>query len=112
MKRVISFEWLSDAAGLFAMVAIAALALVYLFAGCAAAKPVLRTIDDAASILCETAFGVQEQAQKEGLSVHDWCAIHEHLRPFIQEALKARAAAAQQAGLAQPHAPPPGDAGK
>lgn len=70
--------------------------------GCAALKPALRTINDAASILCSTAFGVADQAKAEGLSVEDWCAVQKNLKPFLDEALKARAAGARAAGLASP----------
>lgn len=77
---------------------------------CAAVKPVLRTVSDAAAILCETAFGVDDAAERAGISVREYCAIHKNVKPFLDEAMKAQRAGAQRAGLPSPTAPAP-DAG-
>jgi hypothetical protein len=70
---------------------------------CSAVKPVVRDVSHAATILCETAYGVDQQAARAGLSVEDFCRIHDVLAPFIDEATRAQRVAAGRAGL-----PPPG----
>lgn len=62
--------------------------------GCAAFKPVARTVADLASVVCE-GLAAENQAQLQGLSPEDWCAIQRNLDPFIDAVLAAR----QKAGL-------------
>lgn len=69
--------------------------------GCAAVKPYARTVNDAAAILCEGAFGVAEEAERRGMSVEELCSMHEVLKPFIDEALKAQRAGAERAGVSR-----------
>ena len=64
--------------------------------GCGMLKQTGRTINDAASILC-TLFAV-EAAETDpemlgGMNAADYCAIHDNLQPFIDEALSAKQAA-------------------
>jgi hypothetical protein len=75
------------------------LLLCLCLAGCAAVKPYARTVNEAARILCETAFGIDEEAAKRGLSVKELCAMHDVVKPFLDEALKAQRAGAQRAGV-------------
>lgn len=67
--------------------------------GCAAFKPVLNDVSDAAQILCRGAFGVEAEAKARGVSVEELCTMHDVLKPFIDEALRAQRAAAPKAGL-------------
>ncbi len=69
-------------------------------AGCAAALPIVRSVDDIARSMCAAYFG-----QKQGVSVEDaarmYCATREAWAPWIDPALKAQqsgAAAAEKAG--------------
>lgn len=65
---------------------------------CAAVKPVARTINDAASIACEVAFGEEELPQ--GMSLKEFCDIHENVQPFVDQILAAKAGV--KAGMAGP----------
>jgi hypothetical protein len=69
--------------------------------GCAAVKPYARTVNEAARILCETSFGIDEEAAKRGLSVKELCALHDVVKPFLDEALKAQRVGAKRAGVAR-----------
>lgn len=62
--------------------------------GCAAWKPVARTVTDLASVVCE-GLAAENQEQLQGLSPADWCAIQRNLDPFIDAVLAAK----QKAGL-------------
>lgn len=80
--------------------------------GCGTLKQTGRTINDAASILCNL-FAV-EAAETEpemlgGMNAGDYCAIHDNLKPFIDEALSAKQAAGRTS-LSRP-APSGADAG-
>lgn len=66
------------------------------FYGCAAIKPVLRTVEDIATSLCES-VAAKHTDRLQALSPADWCAIHSHLEPFIDAVLSVQRAA----GLAQ-----------
>ena len=69
-----------------------ALALVSLGASCAAmqkAKPFVRTINDAATTLCNL-FGQEHPEQLAGVSAADFCSVKENLDPFIDAALAAK----------------------
>jgi len=68
-------------------------------AGCAGAKPILRTIDDAATTLCLLAAAEQPSEKIGGMTPEQWCAIKENFQPFIDEALAAQKAAASRTGL-------------
>ena len=61
--------------------------------GCAALKPIARTINDVGNVLCELFAVDQSEEQRDGLSPSQWCAIKEHVDPFIAEALAAKQAA-------------------
>ncbi len=79
-------------------------ALVAPVAGCAVVKQVARTVNDAASILCEDAAGQMMGTPDgdrvlQGLSAADWCKVHDNLAPFVEAALRAQQTAATQAGL-------------
>lgn len=62
--------------------------------GCAAVRPVVRTVLDIATSLCES-VAVRSQDRLHGLSVSEWCAIERNLEPFIDAVL----AAERKAGL-------------
>lgn len=86
-------------------VVLALVLLLPVMSGCATVKPVLRGVNDAAVLLCESAFGVDERAAASGLTVRDFCQLHHVLDPFIQEATRAQRVAAGRAGLPAPRAP-------
>jgi hypothetical protein len=69
--------------------------------GCAALKQTAKTVNDAATVLCETAFGVEEEAARRGISVEEMCRLHDVLKPFVDEALKAQHAASEKAGISR-----------
>jgi hypothetical protein len=77
------------------------LCLCLCLGGCAAFKQTARTVNDAASILCQGAFGIDEEAARRGISVEELCKIKDVLNPFIEEALKAQRAGAVKAGVSR-----------
>jgi hypothetical protein len=62
--------------------------------GCAAIKPVARTVADLASMVCE-GLAAENRDQLQGLSPEDWCSIQRNLDPFLDAVLAAK----QKAGL-------------
>jgi len=62
---------------------------------CATGKQVARTANDAARIACEVMFGEEELPQ--GMSVEQFCAVHENVQPFLDQILAAKAGV--QAGM-------------
>ncbi len=62
--------------------------LALLLGGCADVKPIARTINDAARVACDAAFGKQPPPQE--VSVEEVCEHHERLQPFIDGILAAR----------------------
>lgn len=72
------------------------LAILVGVTSCAAVRPVVRTVLDIATTLCES-VAVRGQDRLHGLSVSEWCAIERNLEPFIDAVL----AAEREAGLAQ-----------
>jgi hypothetical protein len=66
-------------------------------AGCAQAKPIARTVNDAARIACEVAFG--EEALPQGVTLEDLCAAQEDLQPFIRNILAAKQVVGAAHGL-------------
>ena len=75
-----------------------------IFTGCAAFKPAARTVNNVARLACETAFGVEDLPP--GISVKDFCEAHEHVQPFIDQILAAKAGL--KAGM-DTSAPPPSE---
>lgn len=69
-------------------------------ASCGLLKDVGRTANDAAAILCEL-VAAEKPEELQGLSPQQWCAIHENLRPFLDEVLSAQKAAAKRSGLSK-----------
>lgn len=67
------------------------------------AKTVAKTVNDAARIACEVAFGEEELPQ--GLTVKDVCDTHEDLQPFIDSILAAKAEAGVMHGMSPPPEP-------
>ncbi len=51
-------------------------------------RSVAKTVNDAARIACEVAFG--ERPPPAGLSIKEICATHQQLAPFIDAILAAR----------------------
>ncbi len=68
--------------------------------GCASVKPILKGIDSAATLLCLGAASKAPKEQLAGLSAKEWCAVKRNLQPFIDAALAAQRAGAEQTGLA------------
>lgn len=90
------------------LVGIAAATIAMQF-GCGTLKDAGRTLNDAASIMCNV-FAVElsevDPERLGGMSATDYCAIHDNLRPFIDQALSVKNAAVA-ASLAGPVAPAP-----
>lgn len=61
--------------------------------GCATFSAIGKTVSDAGAILCNL-YAVEVEAtspeQLQGMSAAVWCAVHENLKPFIDEALAAK----------------------
>lgn len=76
------------------------IATLVIVASCGLLKDVGRTANDAAAILCEL-VAAEKQQELQGLSPQQWCAIHENLRPFLDEVLSAQKAAAKKTGLSK-----------
>lgn len=76
------------------------LALMFcaILSSCAGAKQIVRTVHDAAVVLCEV-FAA-EQAEKQGITVEQsvdaFCSSEEKLRPFIEAVLVAKQTAGAQ----------------
>lgn len=88
--------------------------------GCAHVKPVVRTVNDVASLACQI-FGtehpdefryiVEQKAPPDvrGFGVKELCALHEVLNPFIQDQLRLQqeTQAGVRAQMASPNAADP-----
>lgn len=70
-----------------------------LTAGCAGfwqgVKDTGKTINDAAGILCNL-FAADHPDDLAGMTPVEWCAVHDNLKPFIDEALAAQQVAGRQ----------------
>ena len=66
--------------------------------GCAALKPVARTVVDIARCLCEKVMS-ENPGELANLSVEEYCAKEELLRPFVDEMLAAEKRAKSRAGV-------------
>jgi hypothetical protein len=87
------------------------------WSGCAlwqAAKPIVRTLYDAAKVYCEASVGAAgaEQFAKAypdlaALSPADACEQERVYRPFLDLLTASQGAAMRQAGLSRPADPPP-----
>ena len=80
---------------------IALLVLCFALSACALIKPIARTSNDVAGTLCEIVAAEQEPEALGGMSVEDWCAIHDNVDPFLDIVLSAKAEAAEKAGFAK-----------
>ena len=69
--------------------------------GCAAAMPIIRTIVDIATLLCENAASEKPIAVLQGKTPQQWCKIQTNLQPFIDDLLKAKQTASEKAGIAR-----------
>lgn len=78
------------------------LILLCLCLGGCTAKPVLRSVNDAAAILCRGAPGAESEARVRGVSVEELCSMRDVLGPFIDEALMAQKTGARKAGMPTP----------
>lgn len=93
--------------------ALSLLAALLLLPACSSARPIVRSVNEAAEIYCELAPDAQMAAQFEGKSVRDWCEVVDNLQPFINllgQASK-EAAAQAKAQAAAKHGAPVDDAG-
>lgn len=86
---------------------VTAIAAALAIAACATVKHVARTINDAADIACEL-FAADHPEALQSLTPEQWCDIHEHLDPFIEEILQAQREAGAKLGIESP-APASGD---
>lgn len=78
---------------------------ISLIAGCGTLKDTGRTLNDAAGILCNLFAVEASETDSEalgGMTAGDYCAIHDNLRPFIDEALSAKQAAGRVSLSRQP----------
>ncbi len=75
---------------------ITTIALALCFSGCAAVKPIARTVNDIAHEACE--LFAAEQGDRLGMSPAEFCAVHENLKPWIDQLLEAKRLAAQRVG--------------
>jgi hypothetical protein len=78
---------------------IASLLVVSLVVGCAAIKPIIRTIVDVAEILCILTAEKQNQKALMDMTPQQWCAVETNLQPFIDQLFAAQKAAAVQKGF-------------
>lgn len=69
---------------------------------CAAIKPIVRTVADIAHELCLLTAAEQGALARDGLTVEQFCAVETNVRPFVEQILAAKQAAAAKAGLAPP----------
>lgn len=76
-------------------------AVAVLVSACATVKHVARTINDAADIACEL-FAADHPDALQSLTPEQWCDIHEHLDPFIEEILQAQREAGAKLGIQSP----------
>jgi len=70
-----------------------AAAMIATVVGCATFSAIGKTVNDAGAILCNLyAAEVEETSpeQLQGMDAAAWCAVHENLKPFIDEALAAK----------------------
>jgi hypothetical protein len=67
---------------------------------CAEALPIIRTILDVATILCEVTAEEQPKDELGGLTPAQWCSIPENVQPFLDGAKAAQEEAAGKAGFA------------
>lgn len=66
------------------------------------ARQTAKTVNDAARIACETAFGESGQELPQGITVEDLCEAQEDLQPFIDAILGAKAKVGAAHGVAEP----------
>jgi len=76
-------------------------AIIGCIVGCAAAMPIIRTIVDIATLLCENAASEKPIAVLQGNTPQQWCRIQTNLQPFVDDLLKARQSASEKTGIAQ-----------
>lgn len=78
------------------------IALTTILAGCSPAeiqttKNTVKTVNDAARLACETAFG---EELPQGLTVEDLCRAQEDIQPFVDAILGAKAQVGKAHGVA------------
>lgn len=81
--------------------AVAVLALALVLPGCSVFKSTTRGISDAAAIVCETVAVDMTAKQRAELSPREWCQIHENVKPYLDDLLRAQRAGAIRAGVAR-----------
>jgi len=64
--------------------------------GCGAVKPVARTINDVATVLCELYATENPNVISDGLDPSQWCQVKRNIDPFIDEVLAAKHAVGQR----------------
>jgi hypothetical protein len=72
--------------------------IVAIICSCSVFKKIVRTVNDIAFDLC-TLTCTHNEGKLGGLSVDEYCSVHENLNPFIESIVAAKKAAAEKAGL-------------
>lgn len=83
---------------IFVVLLVGVAAITTMDLGCGTLKDIGRTVNDAASILCNVFAVEMQDADPDllgSLSPADYCAIQDNLSPFIDQALAAKNAAGQ-----------------
>jgi hypothetical protein len=69
--------------------------------GCAALKPIIRTIVDIATLLCENAASEQPISALQGQTPQQFCKVKANVQPFIDQVLSAKLNASRKTGLSR-----------
>lgn len=84
-------------------------AMLQALTDCAEVKPVIRTVFDVAVELCEASGAARVRADKQGISVREWCSVAKNVQPFVDAVLSAQQRA--ELSLEQKSSCQPTDAG-
>lgn len=79
------------------LLTILALIAAMCVSACSYAKPVARTVNEAAQVACETSF--RNETLPQGVTAEQLCADLENQQPFIRNILAAKKAAASANGI-------------
>lgn len=72
------------------LAAVLILTLVTTLVGCRLIKPIARTANDIGLKACKDTFGASDVELPKGMSLEEFCAIHENVQPFIDNILAAK----------------------
>jgi len=94
MKRLF-FGIVETVVSFIVIVAIAAV----IYTGCGAIKPIIRTIVDIATLLCENAASEQPISALQGKTPQQFCKVKANVQPFIDQVKYAKMNASRKMGL-------------